>query len=198
VDDRPIIRPRRADDVSALCEVLATQQPGSRYPHVWPLPFPVEQFIVREVEEQAWVADVGGRPVGHVAARGVVDRDEGIASRWAEAAGTGMDGLVCVSVLFVDRDLRRRGLGGALLDTAVRWGRNAGRVPVLDVVDHAGEAARFYRRRGWVEIGEARPSWLQDTEPPLLLMILPPDGKSTGPPRSTNRPTTGRDPLADP
>jgi GNAT superfamily N-acetyltransferase len=158
-----------------LCEVLTAQQPVSHYPLTWPLPFPVEQFIVRDVEEQAWVAEVGGRPVGHVATARVVDHDDGIVGGWAEAAGARPDELASVSVLFVDLGLQGRGIGAALLGTAVAWCRRAGRVPVLDVAHHDGAAARFYRRRGWITVGEARPAWLPDTEPPVLLMLLPPD-----------------------
>jgi hypothetical protein len=45
--------------------------------------------------------------------------------------------------------------------------------PVLDVVQRAGGAVDVYRHRGWRDVGEARPAWLPDGEPPVLLMILP-------------------------
>ena len=44
------IRRRRHEDLPALVEVLAAQQPTSRYPMRWPLPFPIEQFVVRDGE----------------------------------------------------------------------------------------------------------------------------------------------------
>jgi hypothetical protein len=37
--------------------LLGEQQPVTAYPLRWPLPFPVEQFLVRETEEDAWVAE---------------------------------------------------------------------------------------------------------------------------------------------
>lgn len=178
---RLIVRARTEADVPALCEVLAAQQPGSRYPLCGPLPFPVEEFIARDSEEQAWAAEVDERAVGHVAIVGIVERDDGIARCGIEAAGTGIDGLACVSVLFVGRDLQGHGIGGVLLDTAVAWARERGRVPVLDVVQRDGAAVDVYRHRGWREVGQARPAWLPDTEPPVLLMILPPDHGTAAP-----------------
>ena len=49
----PLIRARRDDDLPELARVLAEQQPVTRYPLRWPLPFPVEQFLVRATEEIA-------------------------------------------------------------------------------------------------------------------------------------------------
>ena len=51
--------------------VLAEQQASSRYPVRWPLPIPIEDFLVRPGEERAWVAEVDGAVVGHVAVYGV-------------------------------------------------------------------------------------------------------------------------------
>ncbi len=168
-----IIRSRTRADLVRLCDVLAAQQPVSRYPLRWPLPFPVEQFIARSSEKEAWVAEIRRRPIGHVAIQTVVEEGDAIAGCWSEAAGTSTDGLACVSVLFVDRDLQGRGIGGALLDNAVGWARERDLVPVLDVVQRPG-APEMYRHRGWRQVGEARPAWLPDDEPPLLLMMLPP------------------------
>lgn len=169
-----VIRPRAAEDVPVLCGVLARQQPTSGYPLMWPLPFPVERFVVRDRELGAWVAELDGMPVGHVCITGVVDGDDGVARLWAEGAGVDIDRLGCVSAYFVDHDLRGRGVGGALLDAAVASVRLRGRVPVLDVTHGSGTAAVVFRRRGWREVGRARPSWLPEGAPPLILMTLPP------------------------
>lgn len=178
--DRLIVRARSDTDIPTLCAVLAAQQQDSGYPLRWPLPFPVEEFVARDSEEQAWVAEVDGRPVGHVAIVGIVERNDGIARCWTEAAGVGIDELACVSVLFVDRDVQGQGIGGVLLATAVAWARGRGRVPVLDVVQRDGVAAEVYRHSGWQEVGQARPAWLRDAEPPVLLMMLPlEDGSAT-------------------
>ena len=66
------LRPRRPEDLPALVDALARQQPASRYPVRWPLPFPAEEFIVRPLEVAAFVAvaylDGEHVPVGHVSA----------------------------------------------------------------------------------------------------------------------------------
>lgn len=166
-----IIRPRRPDDLPALADALAQQQPFSRYPFRWPLPFPVEDFLARPNEEQAWVAEVDGRPVGHVMV-GRPRPEE--ADAFAHLAGT--SDLGCVSVLFVAREEQGTGIGGALLDRAVDWVHEQGRLPVLDVVQSHGTALAVYRHRGWTVVGDLRPPWLPDHEEPLLLMALLPTG----------------------
>lgn len=166
----PLLRARTSADLPDLVEVLAEQQPATRYPLRWPLPFPVEQFLVRETEEQAWVAEQGGRVVGHVAVGAVGSLE--LAAQFQEALGT--DELANVSVLFVAQRLRGSGLGGRLLDTAVAWARARGRLPVLDVVQGHAPAVAVYRHRGWQEVGQARPAWLPADQPPVLLMALSP------------------------
>ncbi len=175
--NRAIVRQRAKADISVLCDVLAGQQPSSRYPLEWPLPFPVEKFIARNREQRAWVAEVDRRTVGHISVVTVDGADEGLARRWSEAAGVGVDALACVAAFFVGLEQQGNGLGGLLLDTAVTWARARGMVPVLDVVQRAGRAVDVYRHRGWRDVGEARPAWLPDGEPPVLLMILPASAK---------------------
>ena len=169
----PLVRPRTADDLPALIEILAAQQPQSDYPFRWPLPYPAERFIARTGEQRAWVALHRGRPVGHVSVQSVLDDDLG--RIWARESGAALADLACVSVLFVDPRQRGRGIGAALLDTAVDWAHRHGRVPVLDVVQKHDRALRMYRARGWRVVGQARPPWLPEAEPPVLLMaLLPP------------------------
>jgi ribosomal protein S18 acetylase RimI-like enzyme len=164
------IRPRTADDVPALAGILEAQQPHTGYPVRWPLPFPVERFIVRTTELAGWVATDAGVVVGHVALTDV-------APGWEEdgwTAGTGLpaSALAAVAVLFVDPGMAGRGVGSALLDTAVARARTLGRTPVLDVVSESTRAVSLYRRHGWQVVGQARPPWLPVHRDPLLLMAL--------------------------
>lgn len=174
------IRPRVDADLPALGEVLAAQQPFSRYPFRWPLPFPTHEFLVRPGERAAFVAEVEGRPVGHVSLT-EVSPDDPFAERWAGGADRPVAELDCVSVLFVDHRLQGQGIGARLLEQAVRTAREAGRTPVLDVVQPAagepGRAERLYRDRGWQVVGSGRPEWLPPEEPDVLLMVLPEDGE---------------------
>ncbi|KGN38603.1 GNAT family N-acetyltransferase [Knoellia subterranea] len=165
------IRERRPDDLPELVEVLSAQAPSSGYPHRWPLPFPVEEFIVRPGELGAWVAVAEGSIVGHVAATDVATN--WMSATWSEVLGRPGSELGEVSILFVGLDQGGTGVGGALLDRAVAEIRALGREPVLDVVGEDTRAGRFYRRRGWTTVGHARPAWLPDGQPDVAFMVLP-------------------------
>ena len=61
--------------------------------------------------------------------------------------------LGAIARLLVDPDARRRGIAGALLETARSAAAAANRVPVLEVVESSHAAISLYRRSGWVEVG---------------------------------------------
>ncbi len=127
-----MLRPREERDLPPLVALLGLQQAGSGYPVRWPLPFPVEDFLVRPGELGAWVATDADRVVGHVSL--LQPREGWEADGWGAGTGLPPERLAAVSVLFVDPRLGRRGIGTALLDRAVAAARHLGRVPVLDVV----------------------------------------------------------------
>jgi GNAT superfamily N-acetyltransferase len=164
------IRDRTDDDLSALVDVLGAQQPVSRYPRHWPLPFPAAEFIARRGEERAWVAEAGGRVVGHVSVTTVPDDECG--AIWSAGAGRPVAQLGCVSVLFVHPDFQGAGVGGCLLDTAASWIRDTDRTPVLDVDDRDGVAHAVYLRKGWEVVGEARFDWQGLDASPARFMVL--------------------------
>ncbi len=165
------IRRRLDEDLPGLVEVLAAQQPTSSYPMRWPLPFPIEQFVVRQDELAAWTALVDGRPVGHVAV--LEASDELFGPHWERGHGLPADRLGVMSTLFVDPTVRGAGLGRRLHDRSVGWLREHGRGPCLDVVPlHAG-ALRLYESVGWVEVCRLRPPWLPAHQPDVLGMVLP-------------------------
>ena len=166
-----VIRPRTEADIPALAEVLAAQRALTRYPMRWPLPFPIEQFIVRSGELGAWTAELGDRPVGHVA---VLTADVAIfLEDWQRAHALGASRLAVLSVLFVHPDVRRSGLGRRLHDVAVDWMRSHDLAPCLDVVPVHEAATRLYEGAGWREVGRGRPHWLPEGEPDVVAMVLP-------------------------
>jgi GNAT superfamily N-acetyltransferase len=167
-----VVRARQPDDLPVLVGLLGEQQAASSYPIRWPMPFPVERFLVRRTELCAWVAEVDGEVVGHVA---VTEVDRDLADAFLTATGTREPADVAmVSVLFTGTAARGLGAGGRLLDTAVAWIRERRRVPVLDVVPTHHLAAAMYARRGWVEVGRTRFAWQADDLPDVVLMALPP------------------------
>lgn len=183
------IRRRRPEDVPQLERVLAAQQPSSGYPVRWPLPFPIEQFLVRSTERAAWVAvegvageDPHERPetvIGHVS---VLDAAPGWeADAWSAGTGLAASALGVVGVLFVDPTATGRGVGSALLSTAVEHLRSIGRVPVLDVVSESPRAVALYERHGWHDIGSVRPPWLPADRAPVRLMALGDGGANVMP-----------------
>ena len=162
-----VIRERRAEDLPVLAEVLAEQQASSHYPVRWPLPIPIEDFLVRPGEERAWVAEVDGAVVGHVAVYGV---DGPL--RDAFVTGAGSEDLAELAVLFVGSSSLGTGVGGRLIDTAVEWIHVSGRQPVLDVVPVHDRALAVYLRRGWTVIGQVQPAYLGPDFPHVVLMTL--------------------------
>ena len=117
-----MIRPRRDSDVVVLADLLSEQQPVSRYPYRWPLPFPVEDFLVRDHEQAAWVAELDGTVVGHVMVASV----EFELSATVFCGRTNCTEPAVVSAMFVGAGVRGRGVGGLLLETAVAWARERG------------------------------------------------------------------------
>ena len=85
------VRSRLPDDVPALAHLVAAQQPVTGYPGRWPLPFPVEEFVVREPEVAAWVAvEDDGTVVGHVSLLDLTpswDTEAWVAATGLEAVG---------------------------------------------------------------------------------------------------------------
>ncbi|GAA3614522.1 hypothetical protein GCM10022199_18280 [Marihabitans asiaticum] len=158
-----------------MCALLARQQPSSRYPFQWPLPYPVEDFVVRPGELAAAVAEHDGEIVGHVSVTSLIASTASgdVATAFERATGRPAAELAAVSVLFVDPGVRGEGVGRRLLETAARHIRALGRQPVLDVVPTHLNAVRLYRHLGWIDIGTMRPGWLDEEEPEVLLMTLP-------------------------
>jgi GNAT superfamily N-acetyltransferase len=174
-----LIRARRDADLPPLVDILARQQAETQYPFQWPPDGGPEHFLRRPSEIEAWVAELDGNVVGHVAIQSVADDELG--HMWAVAHGVRLTELRCISVLFADRRLVRRGIGSALLARATERALADGGAPVLDVVAGHLDVVRLYLSRGWHEVGRFRPEWLPLSQEPVRVMILPLPAP-TGPP----------------
>lgn len=58
-----------------------------------------------------------------------------------------------ISGLFVLPNYEKRGFGSALLDEAVEWLESHSSEPISLVADRDTPAYRFYKKRGWVDLG---------------------------------------------
>lgn len=123
----PIIRPRNAGDMTECIEVLRAVHQRDSYPVNWP----ADAKGWLEELEAAFVAEIDGHVVGHVAAR-ISDDDARV---------------VTVERLFVSPSANGRGLGARLLAVAAAHG-NAD-VAILAVADNGHHARRLYSERGW-------------------------------------------------
>lgn len=166
------IRPRTDDDLPALAGLLERQQERTKYPFVWPFPAPVEQFLKRDTELHAWVADVDGTVAGQVAITSVTDDEDPISRSWATAHGVPMSELRCISAFFADIDRAGSGIGSGLLATATKVALAEG-YPVLDVVAAHETPVQLYLRRGWRIIETTDAPWHPGIKIPIYLMMLP-------------------------
>lgn len=172
------VRPRRPDDVPVVAQMILRQQSVTRYPVRDPLPFPMEQFVVRRGELAAWVAELSPPShdeepvvVGHVSVLDLTDDPRG--PEWVALTGSPVEELAEVSVLVVALDHGRRGVAGGLMDACETHLRAIGRTPVLEVLAGAHSPAfALYLSRGWQVVGEAERPWLPEGEGPVRLMTL--------------------------
>ena len=99
-----------------------------------------------------WVAESAGRVIGFLAARVAADEME-------------------ILNLAVDPDERGRGVGSALLGTAIEFARRSGsRRAFLEVRESNRRAQRFYERHGFAVFGR-RSRYYTHPEEDALLMV---------------------------
>jgi GNAT superfamily N-acetyltransferase len=111
----------------------------------------VRSFLLTDNCLAAWVCDVGGRIVGHVALH-TIWSDE-VADLATSSLRRPREALVSLSRLFVDPPYRRRGLGVQLLETATRAAHTRELWPVLDVVTTYASAIAVYEQSAWTRLG---------------------------------------------
>ena len=147
------IRPRRVEDHPELEQLGRRVHRTDGYPVYLP-DGDILAFVVSEHALDAWVAVDEGRVVGHVA----LHRRSSPGVLALAAGRLGITAAECgvVARLLVARELRRAGVGRALLDHAADQCRQRGLTPVLDVVDGTGPAIALYERAGWQRLGTVR------------------------------------------
>ena len=132
--------------MAACSRLLGLVSAESGYPS--PRPVSRRGWLVGDDVLDAWVAEAHGRVQGHVAITRVAS-DPAAALRWREVTGRPPSELAGVSQLFVRSSARGRGLGTALLETAVAECRARGLTPVAMTVSTSRRGIALYDRAGW-------------------------------------------------
>ena len=149
-EDGPVdIRERGDEDTVALETLARVVYETDGYPIY--LPTDLREFLVGPVAHGAWVAEEDGNLLGHVALH---HRSwEGVMELACKTTGLPGEGLAVVARLLVSPAARRRGIGRALLETAVRKALDLGLCPILDVAVRYEAANLLYRAAGWRSLG---------------------------------------------
>jgi GNAT superfamily N-acetyltransferase len=143
------IRPATAQDYDNLCEIIAEVDAMHREacPHIFqepPGPARERSYILERLADEdhgLFVAELGGRVAGflHLVAHDTPPIPILVPRR-----------LVMVDDLVVRRDLRRGGIGRALMEWAESWAREQGADELeLNVFEFNAGAIAFYRHLGY-------------------------------------------------
>jgi GNAT superfamily N-acetyltransferase len=172
-----MIRPRRDEDLHGCVRLLRRVHENEGYPANWPTD--PERWLSSGDSIGAWVvADDDQLVLGHIM---LITIDPYRAwLEWVKALGLPAERLAVVSRLFVDPDVRRRGLGRQLIRRVEQEADNRGLHPVLDVAVQNHAAIALYKDHGWLQVGNAvlPPG---DAGHALHLRLLVAPGRSTTP-----------------
>ena len=143
-----LVRTRNDDDLDRCVEIARSVHRLDGYPPY--LPGDLRTFIASPAI-CAWVAELDGRVVGHVA----LHRHSSLQVMALASAATRQptDRLGAVARLVVAPEARRRGIGRALLTTAASAAVERGLSPILDVARQFGGAVSLYEHCGWACAG---------------------------------------------
>ncbi|OTB12872.1 hypothetical protein K445DRAFT_320699 [Daldinia sp. EC12] len=152
------IRPRTDGDIAACFQVLDVVYNDSGYP-VEGVGDPAKFF---KKDEAAWIAEVDGTVVGHIALA------EGTAGNvavdlWQKEHPEDTQ-VAVIGKLFVHPDNRRGGTASRLISTAVREARGRGQRLLMFALIKDQDAIRLYRKLGWQYFGNATYKWGEGNE----------------------------------
>jgi GNAT superfamily N-acetyltransferase len=144
------VRPRANTDLPAAAAALVAVHRSDGYPvegvddpHGW---------LISPHQLAAWVAELDGRIVGHVALS-EPQPDDAAAAMWTNTADGRADQVAVLGRLFVLSEARGHAIGERLVRTATEYAHAHGRRLALDVMTKDASAIRLYERLGWQQIG---------------------------------------------
>jgi GNAT superfamily N-acetyltransferase len=147
----PRVRARVDADIDRCARLVDVVHVCDGYPAY--LPDDVLRFVASHDAYAAWVAEAGGRIVGHVALHSRGARE--VMALVREAIGIDDRAVAVVARLLVSPTARRQGIGRALLATATGDATARGLRPIVDVATHYKPAIELYEAAGWIRIGTA-------------------------------------------
>ncbi|MEV8333352.1 GNAT family N-acetyltransferase [Streptomyces niveus] len=145
-----IIRPIENSDLVGAAAALIDVHSTDGYP-VEGVEEP-EAWLCSADVMAAWVGDLEGTIVGHVAVMHA--RDEDAVSMWMQRSGEEKSQIAVLARLFVTKGARTHAVGERLMRAAMAYGRECELRLVLDVMTKDIAAMRLYERLGWFEIGK--------------------------------------------
>jgi GNAT superfamily N-acetyltransferase len=116
------------------------------------LPGDLRSFIAVSGAIASWVADRGGKVIGHVALH--PSSSKAVMALAEETTGLRASQLGVVARLLVAPGVRRLGVGRSLLSAAESHAAQLGLWPILDVVTLHEGAIRLYEECGWTCAGK--------------------------------------------
>lgn len=159
------VRPRHDDDLDVLVEVAEAVRDRDGYPGRGT---ELRSFLGSAEALAAWVAELDGAVVGHVALH-----PRSLPVVMERAATVAAPPFGVVARLLSDPNTRRRGIGRALLDVAATEARRRGLHPILDVVTAYEPAIALYDAAGWENAGEVTMRFDDGTVLPSYVYVAP-------------------------
>jgi GNAT superfamily N-acetyltransferase len=147
-----VIRERTPADLPAAGAALVAVHSTDGYP-VEGVADP-EAWLTSPSQIKAWVADMDGRIVGHVAI-GEPQAGDAAATMW-KGRTSGADDVAVLGRLFVLAAARGAALGERLMAAAIQDAAHRGQRLVLDVMTKDAAAIKLYERTGWQQIGSTQ------------------------------------------
>ena len=164
------IRPRTADDLPALADLLVRVHELDGYP-VEGVADPIA-WLKSDNELAALTAEKDGQVVGHVMLS-YPSLGDAAAEEWARREDEPMDSIAVLGRLFISPDARGDRLGARLTDAATEIARKLGRRAVLDVMTKDKAAIRTYEKLGWERIAEIEHTFGDGQSVPAYAYVSP-------------------------
>jgi GNAT superfamily N-acetyltransferase len=165
------VRPRTEVDLDACVRVLAEVHERDGYPVNWPET--PRGWLARPSQLAAWVAELDGGIVGHLALA-PAGQDDLAPALWSRRAGTDAERTAVISRLYVSPSARGHRIGALLMSQAVKEARERGLHPVLDVVASDTAAVTLYERLRWTLLAVVDQQWAPGRQVTIRCYAAPP------------------------